>query len=127
MTESKNSIKQLLFTGTEKASLVVISILAAANYFMGEKEIAAGIIVGGLLFTADFIAIKLIVNSLTTKNSSAAYNIFLFLIKLLILLLVVGVLLLFAKLNIYGFFIALTAVILVITGSGLKGNKNGTF
>lgn len=127
MTESKKSIKQLLFTGTEKASLVVISILAAANYLMGEKEIAAGIIVGGLLFTADFIAIKLIVNSLTTKNSSPAYNIFLFVIKLLILLLVVGVLLLFAKLNIYGFFIALTAVILVITGSGLKGNKNGTF
>lgn len=127
MTESKNSIKQLLFTGTEKASLVVIFILAVANYLMGEKEIAAGIIVGGLLFTADFIAIKLIVNSLTSRNSSLAYNIFLFVIKLLILLLVVGVLLLFAKLNIYGFFIALTAVILVITGSGLKGNKNGTF
>lgn len=127
MTESKKSIKQLLFTGTEKAALVVVSILAVANYLMGEKEIAAGIIVGGLLFTADFIAIKLIVNSLTTKDSSPAYNIFLFVIKLLILLLVVGVLLLFAKLNIYGFFIALTAVILVIAGSGLKGNKNGTF
>lgn len=127
MTESKKSIKQLLFTGTEKAALVVVSILAVANYLMGEKEIAAGIIVGGLLFTADFIAIKLIVNSLTTKDSSLAYNIFLFVIKLLILLLVVGVLLLFAKLNIYGFFIALTAVILVIAGSGLKGNKNGTF
>lgn len=126
MTE-KNRSDLKIFTGTEKASLLVVAILAAVNFLIGQREIAIGIVAGGVLFTADFIAIRLIVDSLTRKQYTVSFNIFLFVIKLLILLLIVGSLLLFANLNIYGFFIALTAVILVIAGSGLKENKNGTF
>ena len=116
-----------LFTGADKVALLVIFILASVNYLINEKQIAAGILTGGVLFIADFIAIRLIVSSLTNKTHSPSFTIFLFVIKMLILLFVIGALLIFAKLNIYGFFIALTAAILVIAGSGLKGNKNGTF
>ncbi len=127
MKESNRKNKQLLFTGTEKAALVVVAILAVVNFLMNERDIAIGIVAGGVLFTADFIALRLIVNSLTSQSHSLSFSIFLFVMKLLILILIIGVLLIFANLNIYGFFIALTAVVLVIVGSGLRGNKNGTF
>lgn len=127
MKESNRSSKHSLFTGTEKAALVVVAILAVANFLMNQREIAVGIVAGGVLFTADFIALRFIVNSLTSQNHSLSFSIFLFVMKLLILILIIGVLLIFANLNIYGFFIALTAVVLVIVGSGLRGNKNGTF
>lgn len=126
-TDKSGTFGKSLITKTEITALIVIAILAVVNFLINEREVAVGIVVGGVLFTADFIAIRLIVNSLTTSKNSLSYNILLFAGKLIILLFIIGALLLFAKLNIYGFFIALTAVILVITGSGIKGSKNGTF
>ena len=127
MTAKNNEYNAAIISRTDKTAFIVIVILAAANFFIGQRGIALGVITGGVIFIADFIAIRLIVNSLIGKTNTVAYNIFLFVIKLLVLLLLIGLLLVFAKLNIYGFIIALTAVVLVIAGSGLKGNKHGTF
>jgi|GEM_PF-1293894 len=127
MTAKNNEHNAAIINRTDKTAFIVIVILAAANFFIGQRGIALGVITGGVIFIADFIAIRLIVNSLIGKTNTVAYNIFLFVIKLLVLLLLIGLLLVFAKLNIYGFIIALTAVVLVIAGSGLKGNKHGTF
>ena len=127
MTAGNNKQNTPVIGRTDITAFIVIVILTLVNFIIGQKEIAIGIIAGGVLFIADFIAIRLIVNSLLSKTSSVAYNIFLFVIKLLVLLLLIGLLLAFAKLNIYGFIIALTAVILVIAGSGLKGKGHGTF
>ena len=52
---------------------------------------------------------------------------FLIIAKIAVLIAILISLLIFAKLNIYGFIIALTAIVFIIIGSGLKGNKNGTF
>ena len=125
MTAGNNKQNTPVIGRTDITAFIVIVILTLVNFIIGQKEIAIGIIAGGVLFIADFIAIRLIVNSLLSKTSSVAYNIFLFVIKLLVLLLLIGLLLAFAKLNIYGFIIALTAVILVIAGSGLKGKGHG--
>ena len=122
-----NSSKYSFIGGTEKASIAVIIILVGANLLIKQKEIAVGVGVGGLLFLLDYMAIKFIVNSILTKRYSVYFSIFLFVVKLLILLSILSILLIFANLNIYGFIIALTAVVFVIVGSGLKGNNNGTF
>ncbi len=124
----KNSFNKFkFFGGTEKVSLIVIALLFIGNYLINQKEIAIGVVAGGLLFLIDFIVIKFLVNSMLTKRYTTQFNIFLFIVKLLILLGILMALLIFAKLNIYGFIIALTAIVFVIVGSGLKGNNNGSF
>ena len=125
--EKNNFTKFKFFGGTEKVALIVIALLFAGNYLIGQKGIAIGAVAGGLLFLIDFVVIKFLVNSMLTKRYSTQFNIFLFIVKLLILLGILTALLLFAKLNIYGFIIALTAIVFVIVGSGLKGNNNGSF
>ena len=125
---TKNKISEFkFFGGVEKASIVAILILAAGNLLIQQREVAIGVAVGGILFLLDFIAIKYVVNSIISKRYSTQFSVFLFFIKLIILLVILLVLLKFAKLNIYGFIIALTAIVFVIIGSGLKGNNNGTF
>ncbi|MGI9534757.1 MAG: ATP synthase subunit I [Thermodesulfobacteriota bacterium] len=126
MTTNKNS-KFKVFGGVEKASIVAVFLLVIVNLLIQQTQVAVGIAVGGVLFLADFAAIKFIVNSILTKRYSTQFSIFLFVVKLIILLAILLVLLKFAKLNIYGFIIALTAIVFVIVGSGLKGNNNGTF
>ena len=125
--EKNNFNKFKIFGGTEIVSLIVIALLFAGNYLINQKEIAIGVVAGGLLFLVDFIAIKFLVNSMLTKRYTTQFNIFLFIVKLLILLGILMALLIFAKLNIYGFIIALTTIVFVIVGSGLKGNNNGSF
>ncbi len=125
--EKNNFTKFKFFGGTEKVSLIVIALLFVGNYLINQKEIAIGVVAGGLLFLIDFVVIKFLVNSMLTKRYTTQFNIFLFIVKLLILLIILMSLLIFAKLNIYGFIIALTAIVFVIVGSGLKGNNNGSF
>jgi hypothetical protein len=124
----KNNISKFkFFGGTEKVALIVIVLLFTGNYLINQKEIAVGVAIGGILFLIDFVVIKFIVNSIITKRFSTQFSVFLFVIKLLVLLGILWSLLIFAKLNIYGFIIVLTAVVIVIIGSGLKGNNDGTF
>lgn len=125
--EKNKFTKFKFFGGTEKVSLIVIALLFVGNYLINQKEIAIGVVAGGLLFLIDFVVIKFLVNSMLTKRYTTQFNIFLFIVKLLILLIILMSLLIFAKLNIYGFIIALTAIVFVIVGSGLKGNNNGSF
>ena len=125
--EKNNNLNFKIFGGTEIAALVVIVILFTGNYLIGQKEIAIGAAVGGLLFLIDLIVIKYIVNSILTKRFSNQFAILLFTMKLLVLLGILLTLLIFAKLNIYGFIIALTGIVIVIIGRGLRGNNDGTF
>ena len=101
--EKNNFNKFKIFGGTEIVSLIVIALLFTGNYLINQKEIAIGVVAGGLLFLVDFIAIKFLVNSMLTKRYTTQFNIFLFIVKLLILLGILMALLIFAKLNIYGF------------------------
>lgn len=126
MTDNKRA-KFVVFGGTEKASIVVILLLVAGNLLIEQNQIAVGVGVGGVLFLLDFMGIKFIVNAVLNKRYSTGFSIFVFVIKLTALLGILFALLVFAKLNIYGFIIALTALVLVIVGKGLKGADNGTF
>lgn len=125
--EKNNISKFKIFGGTEKAALIVVALLFAGNYLINQKEIAVGVAAGGLLFLIDFVIIKFLVNSILTKRFTTQLTLFLFAIKLLVLLGILMTLLIFAKLNIYGFIIALTGIVIVIVGRGLKGNNDGTF
>lgn len=127
MKTEEGPLRFQLFGGVEKAGIVAILILAIANFLINQKDIALGILVGGFLFIVDFTLIKFLVNGLIGKVYSTAFIAFLFILKIVILLVILGLLILFAKLNIYGFIIALTALVLVIIGAGLKGSPNGSF
>jgi hypothetical protein len=109
----------------EKLGLVVTGILVIANALLGSRELALGVGVGGLLVVANFVAIELIVNILIGGAHSKGFSIFILLIKMAVFIAIVVVLLLFTKINIYGFFIGLTGVVLVIIGESLRGNKDG--
>lgn len=110
-----------LSLGVEKVSLVVTALLFAVNIAIGEKEIAVAIVVAGVLFLLDYVAIKFIVRALAEKRYSLAFSMFILVMKMLALLAIIAVLLVFAKLNIYGLMIGLTSVVIVIIGKGLKG------
>ena len=121
----KKSFK--LIGNVEKYSVVVLLILALGNYLLTDKAISIGILIGGAVFIVDVIVIKIIVKLITESPDSLVLTIVLFIIKFLILVLIVALLFKVAKVNIYGFIIGLTAVVIVIIGSGLKGLKHGTF
>lgn len=107
--------------GVEKLSLAVTGLFFAVNMLIGQTQVAVGVAVGGALFLADYVAIRFVVRALSEKRYTLAFSIFIIVTKLLALLGIVTVLLMFAKLNIYGLLIGLTSVVIVIIGKGLKG------
>jgi hypothetical protein len=107
--------------GVEKTSLAVTALLFVVNIAIGETAVAVAIAVAGVLFLLDYVAIRFIVKALAEKRYSLAFSIFILVMKMLALLAIIAVLLIFAKLNIYGLMIGLTSVVIVIIGKGLKG------
>ena len=120
-----NITKNLTLGRVEKSGLVVTGILVLVNLFLGFQALAIGVAVGGLLVIANFLAIRLLVGALIGKAYPKGYSIFILLIKMLVLVAMVVIFFLFTKLNIYGFFIGVSGVVIVIIGESLRGNKDG--
>ena len=120
-----NITKNLTLGRVEKSGLVVTGILVLVNLFLGSQALAIGVAVGGLLVIANFLAIRLLVGALIGKAYPKGYSIFILLVKMLVLVAMVVIFFLFTKLNIYGFFIGVSGVVIVIIGEGLRGNKDG--
>lgn len=109
----------------EKSGLVVTGILALANLILGSQALAIGVAVGGLLVILNFLAIRLLVGALIGRASTKGYSIFILFVKLLALVALVVIFFVFTKLNIYGFFIGVSGVVIVIIGESLRGTKDG--
>jgi hypothetical protein len=126
-TERTASLINLPAVGTvEKAGLIVTALLAGINYLIGSKELAVGTAAGGLLFTANFMAIRFLVNAIIGKAHTKGFGIFAFVLKMVVFLGLVAAMFVFAKFDLFGFFIGVTGVVIVIIGVSLKGSKDGT-
>ena len=125
-TRAMGLAKTLALSRVEVSSLIVTGILLAVNALLGFWSLALGAAVGGILVVASFSATKLIVGVLIGGAHSRGFGIFILMIKMLILVGIVVSLFLFTKINIYGFLIGVTAVVIVIIGENLRGKKNGT-
>ena len=126
MTEKATSLINIASIGNvEKYSLIVTALLVAVNYFVGSHQMALGVLAGGVLFTANFIAIRFVVNALVSKSSSVGFGIFAFIIKMAVLIGIVASIFIFTEVNIYGFFIGVTGVVIVIIGESLRRSTNG--
>lgn len=127
MTESKESLVTLPQIGTvEKVGLIVTLILTAVCYVLGSSALALGALAGGVLFTANFMAIRFLVTAMLTNAYPKAFSIFIFIIKMLVFIGIVVSIFLLANVSIYGFFIGVSGVVLVIIGASLKGGSDGT-
>lgn len=120
-----NMTRNLTLGRVEKSGIVVTGILVLVNLILGSQALAIGVAVGGLLVIANFLAIRLLVGALIGKAYTKGYSIFILLVKMLVLVALVVIFFLFTKLNIYGFFIGVSGVVLVIIGESLRGNKDG--
>ena len=109
----------------EKQGLIVTGILVAINALVGSRELALGAGVGGALVLANFLAIQLMVNVLIGGAYPKGFSIFVLLIKMAAFIGIAISLFIFARINIYGFIIGITGVIIVIIGEGLRGNRSG--
>jgi hypothetical protein len=109
----------------EKQGLIVTGILVAINALVGSRDLALGAGVGGMLVLANFLAIQLVVNVLIGGAHSKGFSIFVLLIKMAVFIGIAISLFIFAKINIYGFLIGITGIIIVIIGEGLRGNRDG--
>ncbi|HWP93924.1 MAG TPA: hypothetical protein VNN20_17200 [Thermodesulfobacteriota bacterium] len=125
-TRAMSLAKTLALSRVEVSGLIVTGILLAVNALLGFWEMAVGAAVGGVLVVASFLATKLIVGVLIGGAHSRGFGIFILMVKTLILVGIVVSLFLFTKINIYGFLIGVTAVVIVIIGENLRGKKNGT-
>lgn len=126
MTERTVSLINLPSIGrVEKSGLVVTALLTVVNYLIGSKDLAVGTAAGGLLFTANFMAIRFIVNALVAKSAPKAFAIFAFVVKMAVFIAIVIAMFLFAKVDLFGFFIGVTGVVIVIIGESLRGSKDG--
>ncbi|MCK5392388.1 MAG: ATP synthase subunit I [Deltaproteobacteria bacterium] len=127
MTEKTTSLINIPSVGNvEIISLIVTAILAVVCYLVGSRELAFGVAAGGVLFTANFVAIRFVVNALVSNTSSTGFGIFAFIIKMLIFVGIVASLFIFTDVNIYGFFIGVTGVVIVIIGESLRRSTNGS-
>lgn len=127
MTEKATSLINIESIGkVEIYSLIVTALLVVINYFVGSQQMALGVAAGGVLFTANFIAIRLVVNALVSNSSSVGFGIFAAIIKLAILIGIVATIFIFTEINIYGFFIGVTGVVIVIIGESLRRSTNGS-
>ncbi len=106
--------------GVEKGSIAVTAILFALGYLMGFKDLAVGIAAGGVLFTANFVVIGFIVTTIITKSYPTSFGIFVLVVKMAILIAIAACTFIFAKVNLYGFFIGITGVVIVIIGESLR-------
>jgi len=120
-----NKTKNITLGRVEKSGIVVTGILVLANLIVGSQALAIGVAVGGLLVIANFLAIRLLVGALIGRAYTKGYSIFILFVKMLVLVALVVVFFLFTKLNIYGFFIGVSGVVIVIIGESLRGNKDG--
>jgi len=118
-----NQTKIYEFSTIEKSALIVTLIIVLINALLGYRELALGSAAGGLLFTANIIAIRLIVSLLIGREHNKGFSIFAIILKMTILIALVVSIILFTKINIYGFFIGITGVVIVLIGGGLRGNK----
>jgi hypothetical protein len=125
-TRAMNLIKTRTLGRVEKSGLIVTAVLVIANALLGSSALAFGAAVGGLLVIANFVAIRFVVRALIGNAYSKGFSIFIVLIKMAILVGIVISLFMFTKINIYGSFIGITGVVIVIIGENLRGNKNGT-
>jgi hypothetical protein len=127
MTERTVSLINIPSIGrVEKSGLVVTALLTVVTYLIGSKALAIGTAAGGLLFTANFMAIRFIVNALVAKSTPKAFAIFAFVVKMAVFIAIVIAMFLFAKVDLFGFFIGVTGVVIVIIGESLRGSKDGT-
>jgi len=127
MTQKAISLINIASVGkVEIYSLIVTAILVVINYLLGSRQLALGVAAGGVLFTANFVAIRFVVNALVSNTSSTSFGIFVFIIKMLILIGIVASLFIFTDVNIYGFFIGVTGVVIVIIGESLRRSTNGS-
>lgn len=127
MTERTASLINLPSIGrVEKTGLVVTALLFVVTYLIGSRELAVGTAAGGILFTANFMAIRFIVNALIGKSTAKAFAIFAFVIKMAVFIAIVVAIFLFAKVDLFGFFVGVTGVVIVIIGESLRGSKDGT-
>ena len=110
----------------EIISLIVTAVLAVVSYLVGSRELAFGVAAGGVLFTANFVAIRFVVNALVSNTSSTSFGIFAFILKMVIFIGIVASLFIFTDINIYGFFIGVTGVVIVIIGESLRRSTNGS-
>ncbi len=111
------------FSRIEKSALIVTLIIVAINSLLGYNDMALGAAAGGFLFTANIIAIRFVVNLLISQNQTRGFGIFAIVIKLASLVAIAVALFVFTNINIYGFFIGLSGVVIVLIGESLRGNK----
>jgi hypothetical protein len=127
MTERTATLINIPTIGrVERSGLAVTAILMVVTYFAGSKDLAVGTAAGGVLFTANFMAIRFLVNAIVSNAHTKGFGIFAFIMKMVIFIGIVVSLFIFAKVNLYGFFIGVTGVVIVIIGESLRGSKNGT-
>ena len=127
MTERTVSLINIPSIGrVERTGLAVTGALMIITYFLGWKDLAVGVAAGGILFTANFMAIRFLVHALVGKSHSKGFGIFAFVMKMAVFIAIVAGLFIFARVNLYGFFIGVTGVVLVIIGESLRGSKDGT-
>ncbi len=127
MTERTASLINIPSIGrVERSGLAVTAILMVVCYFIGSRDLAVGTAAGGMLFTANFMAIRFLVNALVANSYPKGFGIFAFILKMAVFIAIVAALFLFAKVNLYGFFIGVTGLVIVIIGESLKGSKDGT-
>ncbi len=111
------------FSRIEKTALIVTLVIVSANALLGYRDMAMGAAAGGFLFTANIIAIRFIVNLLIGQKQTKAFSIFAIVVKMIMLIALAVGLFVFTKINIYGFFIGVTGVVIVLIGESLRGNK----
>jgi hypothetical protein len=127
MTQKAISLINIASVGkVEIYSLIVTAILVVINYLLGSRQLALGVAAGGVLFTANFVAIRFVVNTIVSNSSSVRFGIFAFIIKMAVLIGVVATIFIFTEINIYGFFIGVTGVVIVIIGENLRRSTNGS-
>jgi hypothetical protein len=94
---------------------VCILLVACLASLAISREFAVGIIVGGILMAANFVIITAVIRSVFLKGETSVLSIGIYWAKFVGVLVLVGVLILVFRIDVIGFLVGLSTILLAIT------------
>jgi hypothetical protein len=113
----------LLIKRTYKLAIIILLPLSILSALIEWKRLPISILIGGILGLANLRGIARGIEGLIVKNRPTGMLVFFSLLRLTVLASILAILLIYKLVNIFGFLIGFTVVLIVIIKEGLSVAK----
>lgn len=110
----ENPIADVSVRRIEVINLAILVCLIGGGYYYS-LSVAAGVALGGILMAANFRIISMVMASVFGKGSASLINVGTYWVKFLVLMVLIGFLVLYFKVDIYGLLVGLSTILVAVS------------